>query len=153
MALRMDAATEPEPGESIGLDDPNDILSMPKEVLEKLKAARSAPSVAPSLEKTENNTQQKKRTTNSVFADRTAFLVKDDKGRLKFVPDALGRNVQNLSFRLLPCAMLERTELIQTAEPETLRFKIAGIVTKYKGKKYMLLEKATRVYSHGNFGR
>ena len=76
-----------------------------------------------------------------------------DEGRFIFVPDALGRNVQKLSLHLLPCEALELTELKIAAEPETLRFKIAGIMTKYKGDKYLLLERAKRTYSHGNFGR
>jgi len=93
------------------------------------------------------------RSSDSIFLDRTAFLVEQDEGRFMFVPDALGRNVQKLSLHLLPCAALELTELKKAAEPETMRFKIAGIMTKYKGKNYLLLERATRTYSHGNFGR
>ena len=80
-------------------------------------------------------------------------MVEQDEGRFKFVPDALGRNVQKLSLHLLPCAALELTELKKAAEPETVRFKIAGIMTKYKGDNYLLLERAKRTYSHGNFGR
>jgi len=37
--------------------------------------------------------------------------------------------------------------------PEPVRFKIAGIKTAYKGEHYLLLQKATRVYSHENFDR
>lgn len=70
-----------------------------------------------------------------------------------FVLDALGRNVRPVSLRLLPCEALELAELAQSVIPEPVRFKIAGIVTKYKGEKYLLLQKATRIYSHGNFAR
>jgi hypothetical protein len=69
------------------------------------------------------------------------------------VPDALGRNVQRLSFRLLPCEILELTERMQSADLEPLRFKIAGILTTYGDERYLLLQKATRTYNHGNFGR
>ena len=86
-----------------------------------------------------------------ILADRTAFLVKQKNGRFVFALDALGRNVQEISLRLLPCEALELTELRQSAATEPLLFKIAGIRTKYKGKHYLLLQKATRVYSHGNF--
>jgi hypothetical protein len=49
--------------------------------------------------------------------------------------------------------VLELAEQRQSAVPEPVRFKIAGIVTKYKGKNYLLLQKVTRVYSHQNFDR
>jgi hypothetical protein len=148
-----DAATEPKAGREPAVDDPNDVLAMPREVIEKLRLKRSALSVERSAKNTEHSTQHAARSTDLVLVDRTALLVEQDDGRLVFVPDALGRNVQKLSLNLLPCAVLELTELKQTAEPEPLRFKIAGIITKYKGKNYLLLEKATRTYSHGNFGR
>jgi len=48
---------------------------------------------------------------------------------------------------------LELTELKEAADPEKVRFKIAGIMTKYKGENYLLLEKATQTYSYGNFGK
>jgi hypothetical protein len=148
-----DAATEQQPGRESAVDDPNDVLAMPREVMEKLRLKRSALSVLRSAKDTEQSTQNTARSTNLVLVDRTALLVKQDDGRLVFVLDALGRNIQKLSLNLLPCAALELTELKQAAEPEPLRFKIAGIMTKYKGQDYLLLEKATRTYSHGNFGR
>jgi hypothetical protein len=90
---------------------------------------------------------------DSILADRCAFLVKQNDGRLLFVLNALGRNDHPVSLRLLPCEALELTELTQSTIPEPVRFKIAGIVTKYKGEKYLLLQRAARIYSHGNFAR
>jgi len=148
-----DTTTEPEPRRDLAVDDPNDVLTMPQEVIEKLRLRRSATSVLRPAKNTEHSTQHTARSTNSVLVDRTGFLVNQDNGRLVFVSDALGRNVQNLSLNLLPCAALELTELKQAGEPEPLRFKIAGIITKYKSKNYLLLEKAARTYNHGNFGR
>jgi hypothetical protein len=158
-----DAKTEPESGRDVTVDDPNDILSMPKEITEKLRAGRKTTadtirqipdSNEISTEKDKSpDTQRYRQKTDTVLVDRTGFLVTQDNGRFVFVPDALGRNVQNISINLLPCAALELTELKQAAEPEKMRFKITGIRTKYKGKIYLLLEKATRTYSHGNFGR
>jgi hypothetical protein len=151
------------------LDEPNDVLSIPREIIEKLRAERekSAVSTQPiadsneiSIGKSQPATEEKlpdvqsySRSTDSVYVDRTGFLVTQEDGRFLFVPDALGRNVQKLSFHLLPCTILELTELKQAAEPDKVRFKIAGIITKYKGENYLLLEKATRAYSYGNFGR
>ena len=156
-------ASEPEPSRELALDDPNDVLSMPQEIIEKLRARRENPSTPLRVKKETHpfmqsgdkvpDAQRNTQSYDSVFVDRTALLVEQDEGRLTFVPDALGRNVQKLSLHLLPCAALELTELKQAAEPDKVRFKIAGIMTKYKGKNYLLLEKATRTYSHGNFGR
>jgi hypothetical protein len=152
----------------LALNEPNDVLAMPQEIIEKLRAGREKPAIStkPIVDSNEisvDDSQPAKeklpdarryiQSSDSIFVDRTAFLVEQDKGRFAFVPDALGRNVQKLSLHLLPCATLELTELKQAAEPDTVRFKIAGIMTKYKGKNYLLLEKATRAYSHGNFGR
>jgi hypothetical protein len=158
-----DAATEPEPGRELAVDDPNDVLSMPQEIIEKLRARREKTADTQQLIPDSNEisteegklpvTQRYRQSSDSVFVDRTALLVELEEGHLTFVPDALGRNVQKLSLHLLPCAALELTELKQAAKPEPLRFKIAGIITKYKGNNYLLLEKATRTYSHGNFGR
>jgi hypothetical protein len=148
-----DSSTEPEPGRELAVDNPNDVLTMPREVIEKLKLKRSAPSIQRIAQNTEHSTEHTAHSTNLVLVDRTGFLVNQDDDQLVFVPDALGRNVHNLSLNLLPCAVLELTELKQAAEPEKVRFKIAGIMTKYKGKHYLLLEKVTRTYSHGNFGK
>jgi hypothetical protein len=70
-----------------------------------------------------------------------------------FAFDAFGRNVNPAQLGLLPCKALESAEWLQSFSPEPVRFKVAGIVTEYKGQKYLLLHKATRVFSHGNFDR
>jgi len=142
------------------ISDPNDILEIPQEIIEKLKTRK-----ADRLKMLPETTEAKKRQEepepakrpeikqDSVLAGRTALLVEQDDGRLVFVLDAVGRNVQDVSLRLLPCEALELTEARQSAAPEPVRFKIAGIRTAYKGKGYLLLQKATRVYSHQNFDR
>lgn len=152
------------------LDDANDVLKIPPEVLEKLRSGRKemetgSRQIADSNRISTDKTLQPgedgqlpepvrySRGVNSVFVDRTAFLVGQDDSRLVFVTDALGRNVRRKSLRLLPCEALELAELKRSTELERVRFKIAGIVTKYKGKDYLLLQKATQVYSYGNFGR
>jgi len=106
------------------LDEPNDVLAMPPEVIEKLRAMRektshSAQPIADgneiSVDKSQPAAEEGKlpdarsyaQSVDSVFVDRTAFLVERDDGRLVFVPDALGRSVQKLSLHLLPCAALE----------------------------------------------
>ena len=144
------------------VSEPNDILAMPKEIMERLKDMKIArPKQLSRAPKTKAALQQ-----NSILVDRSAFLVKPGDTRFTrgkaytsesrgpvFVLDALGRNVRPLTLCLLPCEVLELAEQKQSTVPEPVRFKIAGIVTKYKGKNYLLLQKATRVYSHQNFDR
>ena len=168
--LKQQEPAETQSVQERALDEPNDVLAMPQEIIEKLRARRErttvrikpiADSNEISVNESQPATEEEKlpedqsytRKFDSIYVDRTAFLVEQDDGRLIFVPDALGRKVQKLSLHLLPCAALELTELKKAAEPETVRFKIAGIMTKYKGDNYLLLEKATRTYNHGNFGR
>jgi hypothetical protein len=98
------------------------------------------------------NKKRVPRTTDTVIIDRFAIFTEQQNGEFSFVLDAFGRNVPTAQFKLLPCEALEMSELIKSVSLEPARFKIAGIVTKYKGNKYLLLQKATRTYSQGNFG-
>lgn len=88
---------------------------------------------------------------DSVLADRTATLLKQDKGLPAFVLDAFGMSVGQATLHLLACEALELTEAQVGAALNRPRFKIAGIKTRYKGRDYLLLQKATRIYGHGNF--
>jgi hypothetical protein len=138
--------------------EPNDALDIPQEILEKLKKSRITPSERPGLipkakKQVGDLATKTELKRDSVLTDRTAFLRRLEDGPYTFVLDALGRNVRPVSFRLLPCEVLELTEQRQSALPGPVRFKIAGIVTKYKGRTYLLPQKATRVYSHQNFDR
>lgn len=167
-----------EPERQPAIDEPNDVLTVPKEIIEKLRARREKiadreKTIADSnkveieeqqvmpeeeeLPSTDDSlttpTEHYTLSADSILVDRTALLVMKEDGRLVFVPDALGRNVQKQSLRLLPCEALELTERRQSAIPEPIRFKIAGIMTEYKGKDYLLLQKAIQIYNHGNFGR
>jgi len=147
----------------VAVDEPNDVLAVPPEIIERLKARRKRPTTTRLRHVTDSNdvpggasgsdARSYERGADSVFVDRTGFLVERDDDGLVFVPDALGRNVQGLALRLLPGEILELTERSQSFDLEPLRFKVAGILTEYQGEKYLLLHKATRAYSHGNFGR
>jgi hypothetical protein len=91
--------------------------------------------------------------TDVVLADRTGLVTIDDEHRT-FEIDGLGRNLDDISFELLPCEALESTEKsLLTASLIRQRFRISGIITTYKGKQYMLMQRSTRTYSHGNFAR
>jgi hypothetical protein len=133
-------------------DDPNDALAVPKEIIEMLKAKRATSHQQ--LERQQAKTERRKTTKhNYILANRTGFI-RESARDLDFVLDALGLNVQPAGggLRLLPCQTLELAERGQSAEADPIRFKMAGIVTEYKGNKYLLLQRATKTYSHGNFG-
>jgi len=160
------SAKEREPERDV--NEPNDILSIPQEIIEKLRARRAVqPAIRGPGEVNDVNEQSgvvEGRETepepgkrpelkqDSILADRTALLGRRDDGRLVFVLDALGLNAPQASLQLLPCEAMELTEQEQSALAEPAPFKIAGIMTKYKGRYYLLLQKATRVYGYGNFG-
>ena len=135
----------------VTINDPNDALAIPQEIIAKLETRR--------IVRPEQLRKGLALKADCILADRTGFI--HDSGarargtghEVSLVLDALGRNVQQISFRLLPCQVLEQAQRIQSAEPDPMRFKIAGIVTKYKGENYLLLQRAIRAYSHQNFGR
>lgn len=127
------------------INEPNDVLTIPEEIIAKLASRRTV-----RTERLLKKGLELKQ--DCVLADRTGFI-RDSGQEVSFVLDALGRGVQQISLRLLPCHALERAQLKQSAELEPLRFRMSGIVTKYKGEHYLLLQRAIRVYSHENFDR
>jgi len=138
---------KPEPT----IDDSNDVLVVPSQIKEMLKTGRAAPGRQPEDQKI-TGAGQKRVKQNFILANRIG-LIRQSQQRVSFVLDALGRNVQpaGRGFRLLPCQPLELAERKQATEPDPIRLKVAGIVTEYKGNKYLLLQRATQVYSYGNF--
>lgn len=88
--------------------------------------------------------------SDAVLANRTGFITIQPGP--DFRPDGFGRNVEDLSFSLLRCTGLETIESqLAAAGPSRQRYKVAGIITRYKGRYYLLLQRATRTYTHGNF--
>ena len=85
--------------------------------------------------------------------DRTGFIVEKKDGFCQLRLDSLGRNIQNVTFEILPCEALSIAQRKQATEPEQVRLKIAGIITKFQGRNYLLLQRAKRVYSYQNFHR
>jgi len=73
--------------------------------------------------------------------------------RYCFTPYALGWSVSSVQYELLPCAVLEQAQQLQRSSMETVRFNVAGLVTQFKGRQYLLLQRAAPVYNYGNFGR
>jgi hypothetical protein len=138
-------------------NESKDELGIPKEILDKLKTGTSSPSTG--LEQPEKliraitgrPTQAKQ---NFMLVNRVGFLVKQADGSMAFSFDAFGQSAGSVggTIRLLPCQALEVAEQKQSFAPGMIRFKIAGLVTEYKGEQFLLLHRAIRAYSYGNFG-
>ncbi|MCK5473343.1 MAG: hypothetical protein KAI59_04875 [Planctomycetes bacterium] len=129
--------------DKVAVNESNDILEIPEEIVAKLTQRKII-----QVEELEEGLELKQ---DSMLVDRTGFICETD-GEMRFVLDALGRNLSEISFPLLKGEILDLTEQQQLVWPDRLKFKAAGIVTKYKGQHYLLLQRATRSYSHGNFG-
>jgi hypothetical protein len=91
--------------------------------------------------------------SDGILTDRTGFLEVAKDGSCYFGFDGMGRNVDLLELPLLQCQVLEEMESLKKETAFPVRFKIFAIVTKYKGKNYLLLQRAARMYTHGNFAR
>ncbi len=129
------------------IDNPAESSSdsiIPAEVMEKLKPRR-----LPNLAKLK--TALKQHGDITIF-DRTGFVRQTKAGKI-FELDGLGRGVDGVTFRLLNSETLERIERKLGDSPGRLRFRVAGIVTKYKSHYYLLLQRAVRTYNNGNFAR
>lgn len=90
--------------------------------------------------------------SDAVLYDRTGFLKKEGEDYY-FNFDELGRKIDTLSLPLLKCQTLEDMIKEQKLAPVPLRLSISAIVTVYKGKNYLLLQRSERAYNHGNFAR
>ena len=139
---------EPEQKEKkkpdVAINDPNDAFAMPEEIIAKLSTRK--------VIRTRQLEKPLELKQDSILVDRIGFI-ENTNGQLIFTLDALGRNFPRISFQLLPCDILQRAQRKQSVYPNKLRFKVAGVVTRYKNENYLLLQRAARIYSHGNFGR
>jgi hypothetical protein len=125
------------------INAPNDVLNIPAEIVSQLATSEVLPAETPSAMPLKQDT---------IFANRTGRVF-EKKGKYFFEPDGLGLGVEKGEIELLPCQALNDAMRQVKDEPNPVRFSVAGIMTKYKDQQLLLLQKATRVYSYGNFGR
>jgi hypothetical protein len=142
--IRQDV-NRPTAQKPIAINDPNDVVKIPEEILKKLKPERTVEltQLSPTAGLEEDR----------MFSDRSGFITKTADGSYVFKPDALGRNVQKISFAILPNEIVRQTMDEQSHEPDRVRYKVTGILTTYNRQNYILLQRAIRQYSHGNFAR
>src|SRR4030042_1175226 len=96
-----------KPKARIAINEPNDALPMPEEIVRKLKSRRVL-----RQEQLQEGLQLKQ---DYVLTDRTALLGGRADGEPEVILDAIGRNIPQISIRLLPCAVLERAQAEQAA--------------------------------------
>ena len=89
---------------------------------------------------------------NKILINRLGY-VKRQKEKKEFVFDGLGYSSADAPIQVLPCAALERIEILQDLGVGPYRFSIAGLTTTFRGQPYIYLQRALRVFSHGNFGQ
>jgi hypothetical protein len=126
--------------------EPNIAFPIPSQIAEMLKnrrTLRAQQRLAP--------TSPSQATPAHMLVDVVGFIEQRG-GRTVFVPDALGLDVSAKEYLLLPNAMLEQAQRLEAASPDRVRFGVAGMLNEFKGKQYLLLERATRVHNFGDFG-
>jgi len=135
---------------------PNDIVNIPAEIVALLKQSE----VLPTTEAQVIRQEELQLKQDTIFANRAGRVVAKNGGSTAlttggyvFEADTLGRGVEKLAIKLLPCQKLEDAMAQVRSDSNPVRFNVAGILTRYKGEQYLLLQKATRMYSYGNFGR
>jgi hypothetical protein len=122
--------------------DGQDDAIIPADILEQIRTNK-----APDLQRF----QQVAVVTGDVnLIGRTGYLIQ--KGQIKyFQPNAFGQNVNLHQYLLLPSKACEDVERQMRKTPGRQRYKVSGLVTGYKGRNYILLRRAVRTYTHGNF--
>ncbi len=131
-----------------GTQPPGDELVIPEEILEKLRTSRP---IRGALRRAPEGTAARPRAVlNRILVDCVG-VIEGEAGRPRFVPYGLGWEVSDVRYELLPCSVLEQAQRELAGRLEPIRFDVAGIVTEFKEKKYLLLQRAVPVYNYGNF--
>ena len=90
--------------------------------------------------------------SDGVIPDGLGFLCKADDGYY-FEFDALGRNIDPRTFKVLPSSILDIMLRKQEISSIKIRYRISAVLTRFKGQNYLLLSRATVAHNHGNFAR
>ena len=164
----LEAPSEPAaPVEAPAINDANDEIRIPEELMAELKATRRIVDIEPAPAPAGRNGSSRpgepappvspapQETGDAVVVDRYGFMVRaGDESAWTFRFDGLGRKVSLRSFQLLPCEVLETVEgQRKPSRLEPPRHRIAGIVTRYKGEYYILPTRIIRAYDNGNFAQ
>ncbi len=130
----------------VGEVDPD--LPIPEEVIEKFATHR----LIRGPQREHAGTGPSAPALARMLVDRVG-VIKPEQDRLIFIPYALGWNIGDVRYELLPCRALEGVLRTQRQALEPIRLNVAGIIVEFKGSKYLLLQRAVPVYNYGNLGR
>lgn len=136
-----------EPKEAGGSDDvPGSAQTsesvIPSDILSQIRQSKT-----PDLQKFEQIAQV---SGDMNLIDRAGYLIEQNRVRI-FQPDGFGMNVNRNQYSLLPNQMRSDAEKEMAKTPGRQRFTVSGLVTTYKGQTYILLRRAVRTYTNGNF--
>lgn len=129
-------------------------LTIPPEILKQLqerRPMRAAPRTARPEQEPAQGAPSGSAPVERMLVDRVGLIQQED--RFVFVPYALGWNLSRERYEILPSSVLEQTRQQPAGSLERMRFNVAGLVTEFHGRKYLLLQRAVPVYSYGDFGR
>ena len=132
------------PPEALQPTDPNEPSILPEHIRQRLR-----PDIVLDLDKLPKMLEGDR---DVAMVDRTGYFT-GTPGHRTFVLDGFGRKIEGLSFRVLPDMVLQRTEKVLDASPNRMRFRISGVVSRYGEQYCLLLQRAVRTYTHGNFSR
>lgn len=136
-----------EPAEAT-TEQPDPDLPVPEAVLEKFTSHR--PIRGPRREHA--GTGPSSPVLGRMLVDRVG-VIEAERDRLIFIPYALGWNLGDIRYELLPCRALEQALRMQEQTVELIRFNVVGLVAEFKGGTFLLLQRAIPVYNYDNFGR
>jgi hypothetical protein len=115
---------------------------IPSEILTQIKSSRT-----PDLKKF----QQIAAVTGDInLIGRTGYLTEQN-GDWIFHLDGFGMKIDNRSFLLLANDARQTAEKQMSQIPGRQRYNVSGLLTTCNGRTYLLLRRATRTYTHGNF--
>jgi hypothetical protein len=148
----------PTGGPMPAINDANDEIRIPEELMKELKATRRVVDVAPAPAPSEPDRAAPAapvETGDAFIVGRTGLLTfNPDDSSWSFKFDGLGRNVSRISFRMLPCEVLETMQVQRKPSAlSPIRYQMAGVVTKFQGNYYILPSRVVRAYNYGNLGQ
>jgi len=160
-----DVTQEKESEIKTPMNEPEDAVKVPEEILSRLKQKKT---YNPEPVEPESGDKQQEKQTNTkpakkpepesrgqfeILADNIGYINKNENGQYIFRVEGFGRKLSKEVYYLQPCEILEQALKDQRGTLNKPRFRIAGIRDTFKGKDYLLLHRAQFKYSYGNFGR
>lgn len=125
--------------------DPNESSVIPPDILRRMQPRQKT-----DFSRMEEAVEQIELVGDTILVSRTGRFIRRESGS-EFVLDGFGRNISGRSFTLLPCKTLEQVEHQISQSLARQRHRVSGIVTTFRGKRFLLLQGAVRTYTHGNF--